>query len=53
MTELELIEKLKDFPQLREQLEQLVAIVENVDGKMQQADEVEKRVMEMIRSSSK
>ncbi len=42
-------ERLREYPQLRERMEALVAVVENASGDVVKADEAEQRVMEEIR----
>jgi len=49
MTENELLEKLRNYPELTERLIQLVSIVENDDGATTLADEAEYRVIEEVR----
>lgn len=49
MDELTLAKKLKDYPELRERFEQLVAIVENNDNETTLADVAEERVIEEVR----
>jgi hypothetical protein len=50
MTENELIEKLRIYPELKERLVQLVSIIENANGDTTLADEAERRVIEEMRS---
>jgi hypothetical protein len=49
MTENELLEKLRTYPELKVRVEQLITIVENSDGKTTLADEAERRVIEELR----
>ncbi len=49
MTEVELLEKLRAYPELKTRIEQLVAIMDNDDGETTLADEAERRVIEELR----
>jgi len=49
MSELELVEKLKEHPELKERFEELLAVVENAKGDAVKADEAEERVTEELR----
>ena len=42
-------ERLREYPGLREQIEALVAVVENASGDVVRADEAEQRVVETVR----
>jgi len=50
MTENELVEKLRDYPELKERFVQLVSIIENANGDTTLADEAEYRVIEELRT---
>lgn len=49
MTENELLEKLRAYPELKARFEQLVTIIENSNGDTTLADEAERRVIEELR----
>jgi hypothetical protein len=49
MSEIELLEKLGEYPELREQFEQLVMLVENSKGDATRADDAERQVIERMR----
>lgn len=43
------VEKLKEYPELRERFERVLALAENEDGRANTADEAEERAMEEVR----
>lgn len=49
MTANDLVNKLNDYPEVREKIEQLIEIMENEDGSTTLADTAEFRVIEQIR----
>lgn len=44
-----LVEKLKEYPELRERFERILALAENEDGSATTADEAEERAVEEVR----
>lgn len=49
MTDNELLEKLRSYPELKVRFEQLVTIIENSNGDTTLADEAERRLIEELR----
>jgi hypothetical protein len=49
MKEGEIIEKMREYPELKERFEQLIAIVENTKGDATRADDAEYQVIEQMR----
>jgi hypothetical protein len=49
MSARELAERLEEYPELKERVEELLAVVENAKGDAGKADEAEERVTEEIR----
>lgn len=43
------VEKLKEYPELQERFEKILAVAENEDGSANTADEAEERAMEEVR----
>lgn len=43
------VEKLKEYPELQERFEKILALAENEDGSANTADEAEERAMEEVR----
>jgi hypothetical protein len=44
-----LVERLKQYPELRERFEKILSLAENEDGSANTADEAEERAMEEVR----
>ena len=49
MSQRELTERLKEYPELKERFEELIGVVENAKGDAVKADEAEERITEEIR----